>query len=126
MARRITTIEGSSVDDAIVAQVRAEVGEAAPVLVILDSMHTHEHVIGELERYAPMVTEGSYLIVLDTVIEDMAEDAFPDRPWGRGDNPKTAVHEFLRAGDRFEIDRELSDKLVLSVAPDGYLKCVAP
>ena len=95
------------------------------MLVILDSMHTHAHVLAELRAYAPMVGEGSYAIVLDTVIEDMAEDAFPDRPWGRGDNPKTAVHEFLRESERFEIDRELCDKLVLTVAPDGYLKCVA-
>jgi cephalosporin hydroxylase len=127
LARRITMIEGSSIDDDVVAQVVREVADAGgPVMVILDSLHTHEHVLCELERYSPLVTQGSYLIVLDTVIEDMAADAFPDRPWGRGDNPKTAVHEFLRGSERFEIDRELSDKLVLSVAPDGYLKCIAP
>lgn len=126
MSERITMIEGSSIDETIVERVRAEVGDAGPVLVILDSMHTHAHVLAELRAYAPLVGEGSYVIVLDMVIEDMAEDAFPDRPWGRGDNPKTAVHEFLRESGRFEIDREQSDKLVLTVAPDGYLKCVAP
>lgn len=127
MARRIEMIEGSSIDPVVVAEVARHVGDAdGPVLVILDSMHTHEHVLSELEAYAPMVTEGSYLIVLDTVIEDMADDAFPDRPWSRGDNPKTAVQEFLRGSGRFEIDHELSDKLVLTVAPDGYLKCIAP
>lgn len=127
MARRITMIEGSSVDPDVVAEVARQVAcTDGPVLVILDSMHTHEHVLAELEAYAPLVTPGSYLIVLDTVIEDMAVDAFPDRPWSRGDNPKTAVHEFLRGSGRFEIDHEMSDKLVLTVAPDGYLKCIAP
>ena len=96
----------------------------ARVLVILDSNHTHEHVLEELELYSPLVTPGSYLVVFDTVIEDMPPDAFPDRPWGRGNNPKTAVHEFLARNDRFVIDNETRDKLLITVAPDGYLRCV--
>ena len=104
------------------------------MLVCLDSNHTHEHVLAELEAYAPLTTPGSYCCVFDTVIEDMAADAFPDRPWGRGNNPKTAVHEYLRrlasdgrkAADgkplQLVLDRHIQDKLVLTVAPDGYLK----
>jgi cephalosporin hydroxylase len=126
MARRIEMIEGSSVDPAIVEQVRSAIGGAERVLVILDSNHTHEHVLAELQLYAPLVTEGSYLIVMDTVVEDMPADAFPNRPWGTGDNPMTAMREFLAGTDRFEIDQEISDKLVLTVAPSGYLRCLAP
>ena len=125
MARRITMIEGSSTAEDVVRQVRAHAEGRSRVLVILDSNHTHEHVLEELELYSPLVTPGSYLIVFDTVIEDMPADAFPDRPWGRGDNPKTAVHEFLAGSERFEVDEEISDKLVITVAPDGYLRCIA-
>jgi cephalosporin hydroxylase len=125
MARRIAMIEGSSVDDDVVAQVRERVAGRERVLVVLDSNHTHEHVARELELYGELVTPGSYLVVMDTVIDDMPAEAFPDRPWGPGNNPKTAVHEFLARSDRFEIDREISDKLLITVAPDGYLKCLA-
>jgi cephalosporin hydroxylase len=124
MAKRIRMIQGSSVDEAVVEQVRREAGGRSRALVILDSNHTHEHVLRELELYSPLVPEGSYLVIFDTVVEDMPEDAFPDRPWGRGDNPKTAVWEFLRRNDRFEIDREFESKLLITVAPDGYLRCV--
>jgi cephalosporin hydroxylase len=125
LARRIEMIEGSSIDQAIVDRVRAAVGDAERVMVILDSNHTHDHVLAELEQYSPLVTEGSYLVVMDTVVEQMSEDAFPDRPWSPGDNPMTAMRRFLEMTDRFEIDRETSDKLVLTVAPSGYLKCIA-
>lgn len=124
MFKRITMIEGSSTDDAIVAQA-AELAEGRScVLVTLDSNHTHEHVLRELQLYSPLVTPGSYLTVFDTVVEDMPASAFPDRPWGPGDNPKTAVWEFLRDNDRFEIDKEIENKLLLTVAPDGYLRRV--
>jgi cephalosporin hydroxylase len=127
MVKRITMIEGSSIDEAIVAQVREEAGDAGSVLLILDSNHTHDHVLAELELYAPMVTKGSYIAVMDTVVEDMPGDAFPDRPWDRGDNPATAVRAFLETeqGKRFEVDQEISDRLILSVAPGGYLRCIA-
>jgi cephalosporin hydroxylase len=124
MFRRITMIEGSSVDESVIQQVRDKAKGKRCVLVILDSMHTHDHVLRELELYSPLVTAGSYLIVFDTVVEDMDEQHFPDRPWGKGNNPKTAVWEFLETTDRFEIDREIEDKLLVTVAPDGYLKCV--
>jgi cephalosporin hydroxylase len=127
MFKRITMIEGSSIDQGIVGRVREEVGETGSVLLILDSNHTHDHVLAELELYSPMVTKGSYIAVMDTVVQDMPSDAFPDRPWDRGDNPATAVKAFL-AGDggaRFEVDQEISDRLILSVAPGGFLRCLA-
>ena len=94
------------------------------ILVCLDSMHTHDHVLKELELYSPLVTKGSYLVVFDTIMEDMPTDFFPDRPWGKGNNPKTAVWEFLKNNKRFEIDKMIENKLLITVAPDGYLKCV--
>jgi len=78
----------------------------------------------ELELYSKLVTKGSYLVVLDTIIEDMPEDFFPDRPWGKGNNPKTAVWKFLQTNGRFKVDREIESKLLITVAPDGYLKCI--
>ena len=127
MFKRITMIEGSSVDEGIVGQVADLVGDAANVMVILDSNHTHEHVLAELGLYSPMVTPGGYIAVMDTVVEDMPGDAFPDRPWDRDDNPGTALKAFLEteAGRRFEVDTELSNRLILSVAPGGYLRCIA-
>lgn len=122
--KRITMLEGSAIDKEVVDKIYNFANGKKRVLVILDSNHTHAHVAKELELYSPLVKEGSYLIVFDTVIEDMPEDSFPDRPWGKGDNPKTAVWEFLKSNDRFQINREIQDKLLLTVAPDGYLKCV--
>jgi cephalosporin hydroxylase len=122
MFKRISLIEGSSIDDAVVSQVREQC--VSPVLVVLDSNHTHAHVLRELECYAPLVTRGSYLVVFDTVVDDMPASAFPDRPWGPGNNPRTAVRAFLATTDRFEVDREIEDKLLITVAPGGYLKCV--
>lgn len=124
LASRITMIEGSSVDPAVVARVSGLAKACGRVLVILDSNHTHEHVLRELELYAPLVTKGSYLLVFDTVIEEMPAEAFPNRPWSRGNNPGTALHEFLAGTDRFEVDREIQDKLLITVAPGGYLRCV--
>jgi cephalosporin hydroxylase len=122
LARRITMIEGSSTDDAVVAQVREAAADRSRVLVMLDSNHTHDHVLAELRRYGPLVTPGSYLIVFDTVIEYMPEDAFPDRPWSRGDNPATAVKAFLAEDDRFVVDEAIDRKLQISVSPGGYLR----
>ena len=124
MFKRITMIEGSSIDKEIVKQVYNFAQDKRRVLVVLDSNHTHDHVFKELELYSPLVTKDSYLVVFDTAIEDMPEDFFPDRPWGKGDNPKTAVWEFLKTNKRFEIDKNMEAKLLITVAPDGYLKCV--
>jgi cephalosporin hydroxylase len=122
--RRITMIRGSSTNEDVVSQVYHFAKGRKPVLVVLDSKHTHAHVLRELELYSPLVTKESYLAVLDTIIEDMPDDSFPDRPWGKGNNPKTAVWEFLKTNDRFEIDKEIENKLLITVAPDGYLRCV--
>jgi cephalosporin hydroxylase len=124
MSQRITLLQGSSTSAEIISQVRQKAKGRKSIMVMLDSNHTHEHVARELELYSPLVTKGSYLVVLDTVIEQMDEDAFPDRPWGRGDNPLTAVHQFLDKNDRFAIDRDIEAKILLTVAPDGYLRCV--
>lgn len=123
MSKRIQMIQGSSIDPAIVEQVRQRV-EGKKVLVVLDSNHTHEHVLQELRAYAPMASVGSYCVVMDTVVEDMPVDAFPDRPWGKGDNPKTAVWAYLEENRDFEIDQAVHGKLLITVAPDGYLRRV--
>jgi len=124
MANRIDMIEGSSIDPAIIAQVRDIARGYERVLVCLDSNHTHEHVLAELEAYAPLVSAGSYCVVFDTIVEDMPAEMFPDRPWGPGDNPKTAVWEYLKMHPEFEIDKQMDHKLLISVAPNGYLKRV--
>ncbi|MBP1063759.1 cephalosporin hydroxylase [Bradyrhizobium japonicum] len=125
MARRISMIEGSSVAPEVIAAVRAKAAGKRSVLVMLDSNHTYDHVIAELDAFAHLATIGSYCIVFDTVIEDMPADAFADRPWGRGNNAKTAVFEFLERHPEFEIDKSIQHKLLVTVAPDGYLKRVS-
>jgi cephalosporin hydroxylase len=126
MHRRITMIEGPSLDPSVLAQVEDAAAGRERVMVCLDSNHTHAHVLAELEAYAPFTSVGSYCVVFDTVIEDLPEGTFPDRPWGPGDNPKTAVREYLRSHPEFEIDRRIDDKLLVSAAPSGYLKRVRP
>jgi cephalosporin hydroxylase len=123
MFKRISMIEGSSVDLAVVEQVRA-LAAGKKVILVLDSNHTHEHVLEELRLYAPLVSVDSYCVVMDTVVEDMPADFFPDRPWGPGDNPKTAVWAYLEENRDFEIDQQMQNKLLITVAPDGYLRRV--
>src|SRR5207249_5598131 len=101
MRRRIDMLEGSSISEPIVEEARRRANGRERVMVVLDSNHTHEHVLRELELYSPLVRKGSYVVVFDTVIEDMPDGSFPDRPWGRGNNPATAVREFLRTNERF-------------------------
>jgi cephalosporin hydroxylase len=122
MIRRIAMIEGSSVAPEVISQVKAKAASKRSVLVLLDSNHTHDHVLAELEAYANLVTIGSYCVVFDTVIEDLPNDAFNDRPWGKGNNAKTAVWDFLRRHPEFGIDKSIQHKLLITVAPDGYLK----
>jgi cephalosporin hydroxylase len=124
MARRIAMIEGSSVAPEVISDVKARAAGKRSVLVMLDSNHTHDHVLAELEAYAHLATVGSYCVVFDTVIEDLPEDAFSDRPWGRGNNAKTAVWDFLKRYPEFEIDKSIQHKLLITVAPDGYLRRV--
>lgn len=122
MATRIQMIQGSSIAPDIIAQVHAVAANHSRVLVCLDSNHTHDHVLAELEAYAPLTSVGSYCVVFDTLIEDMPGSMFPDRPWGPGNNPKTAVWEYLKNHPEFEIEKSIQHKLLITVAPDGYLK----
>ncbi len=122
MARRIKMIEGSSVAESVIAQVRDRAAGKQRVLVSLDSNHTHAHVAAELAAYAPLTSVGSYCVVFDTVIEEMPAEMFPDRPWGPGDNPMTAARAFLADHPSFEVDTSIDHKLLISVAPRGYLR----
>ncbi|MDD5322843.1 MAG: cephalosporin hydroxylase family protein [Methylococcales bacterium] len=124
MASRIQMIQGSSIAPEIIEQVYAVAANYSRVLVCLDSNHTHNHVLAELEAYAPLTSVGSYCVVFDTNVEDMPADMFSHRPWGPGDNPKTAVWEYLKTHPEFEIDKSIQHKLLITVAPDGYLKRV--
>jgi len=121
---RIDMIQGSSIAPDIIARVQAQAVGKKSVLVVLDSSHTHDHVLAELQAYAPLTTIGSYCVVSDTVIEDVPTDMFVNRPWGKGNNPKTAVWEFLKTHPEFEIDKDIENKLLITAAPDGYLKRV--
>ncbi|MDD5273645.1 MAG: cephalosporin hydroxylase family protein [Methylovulum sp.] len=122
MFKRITMIEGSSIAPEVAAQVVKKAKGKKSILVCLDSNHTHEHVLAELEIYAPLATTGSYCVVFDTVVEDMPKELSGQRPWGPGNNPKTAVWEYLKTHPEFEIDKGIQNKLLITVAPDGYLK----
>jgi cephalosporin hydroxylase len=124
MSKRIELVQGSSIDPNTINLVKDKVKPEDRVLVILDSNHTHAHVLSELKAYAPLVTLGSYCVVFDTLIEDMPKGSFSDRPWAKGDNPKTAVYEFLKESSNFEIDENLESKLLITVAPSGFLKRV--
>ncbi len=122
MASRIQMIQGSSIDSSIIEQVTAVAARHKRIMVCLDSMHTHGHVLAELEAYAPLVSKGSYCVVFDTVIQDMPAGSFKDRPWDVGNNPKTAVWEYLKGHPEFEIETRVQNKLLITVAPDGFLK----
>jgi cephalosporin hydroxylase len=122
MASRIQMIQGSSIAPEIIKQVHTFAKNYQTILVCLDSNHTHDHVLAELESYAPLTSASSYCVVFDTIIENMPTGSFPDRPWDKGNNPKTAVWEFLKSHPEFEIDKGIQNKLLITVAPDGYLK----
>ncbi len=123
LSGNVTLIQGSSIDNVIVNQVKSLIKPSDKVMVILDSNHTHEHVLAELSLYHELVSKGCYLVVLDTVIEDIDYE-YANRSWSKGNNPKTAVHEFIKKTDKFIIDTDIHNKLIFTVAPDGYLKCV--
>jgi cephalosporin hydroxylase len=125
MFKRIKMLQGSSIDEKLVDQVKEIAKDKQTVLVSLDSNHTHEHVLRELELYAPFVTPGSYIVVFDTIVEDLPQGYFKEqRPWGIGNNPKTAVWEFLKKNEQFAMDTAIDNKLLISVGPEGYLKRV--
>lgn len=121
----IQMIQGSSIAPDVVTQVREIAKGYKRIMVSLDSNHTHDHVLAELQAYAPLVSQGSYCVVFDTIVEDMPSELSSDRPWGPGNNPKTAVWEYLETHKEFEIDKSIQHKLLITVAPDGYLKRVA-
>ncbi len=125
MASRIQMIQGSSIAPDVITQVHEIAVGYQRVLVCLDSHHTQDHVLAELQAYAPLTSVGSYCVVFDTFVEDMPADLFPNRPWGPGDNPKTAVWEYIKSHPEFEIDKSIQHKLLITVAPDGYLRRVA-
>jgi len=122
MASRIQMLQGSSIAPEIVEQICSIAAGYSKVLVCLDSNHTHEHVLEELKAYAPLVSHGSYCVVFDTIIDDLPKAMFPDRPWGPGNNPKSAVHEFLSTHSDFVTDTSIDNRILISVAPEGYLK----
>jgi cephalosporin hydroxylase len=124
MAKRIHLIQGSSIDDDTVSKVVAKVGKDGPVLVVLDSNHTEDHVLAELRAYAKLVTVGSYVVVMDTSVEHAPKELFPNRPWGPGNSPLSAVRKFLAENDQFVVDETYDQKLLISVAPEGFLKRV--
>lgn len=136
MSYRIDMIQGSSIADETIEQVKEFSRGYSRVMVCLDSNHTHDHVLAELEAYAPLTSKGSYCCVFDTIVEDLPDGLFPNRTWCKGDNPKTAVREYLGrlaqgglsgsdgAPLDFQIDRSIDAKLLISVAPEGYLKRV--
>jgi len=124
LSKRIQMIQGSSISKKVVKKVYQLANNKKRILIILDSNHTHEHVINELEMYSPLVTKNSYLIVMDTIVENMPEKLLKNRPWGKGNNPMSAVKQFLKHNNRFKIDTMSEKKLLISVAPNGFLKCV--
>ncbi|HJJ41786.1 MAG TPA: CmcI family methyltransferase [Methanocorpusculum sp.] len=128
MYKRIIMFEGDSTSKEIADKVYAIAEKHKKIMVCLDSNHTHEHVLKELELYAPLVSKGSYCVVFDTVIEDWSEEVCnircSDRPWGKGNNPKTAVNEFLKNHDEFAADERIENKLLITAAPGGFLKRV--
>ena len=121
---KIKLIEGSSIDSKTILNVKKLIKNKKKVLVVLDSNHSHEHVLQELHLYSPLVRKGSYIIVFDSIVEDMPSSFVTNRPWSKGNNPKTAVWEFLKNNKKFKIDKDIENKLLISVAPDGYLKCI--
>mgnify|MGYP006084470577 FL=1 len=122
--KRIKMIEGSSVDPKIIKKVFSAVKDKKKIMVFLDSNHTHEHVLKELEAYSSLVKKGSYIIVFDTMVEDMPKNSFPNRPWSKKNNPKTAVREFLKKNKRFKVNKDFEKKLLITSSPDGFLQCM--
>ena len=124
LSQRICLVSGSSIEQATLRQVQSLLGDSRDVMIFLDSFHTHEHVLQELRLYTPLIGKGHYLICGDTIVEDMPVQEHRQRPWGPGNNPKTALQAFLKENDRFEVDREIENKLLLTCNPGGFLKCI--
>lgn len=124
LSERIHLLNGSSIEQETVDKVKAITGDSRKTMILLDSNHTHEHVYRELQLYSPLVEKGYYLICGDTIVEDLPDQDYRDRPWGPGNNPKTALNAFMNETNRFEVDAELENKLLFTCNPGGYLRCV--
>ena len=122
--KRIIMLEGSSLDEKIVKKVYRLARGKKKILLLLDSFHTHDHVLRELNLYSNLIRKDNYILVFDTIIEDMPKNTFPNRPWGKGNNPKTAVKEFLKINKNFKLDRKMEEKLLITSCPNGLLKRV--
>ena len=122
--KRITMLQGSSIDNKVFEKIKKNTKNKKKIMVFLDSNHSEEHVLMELEKFSEFVKKGSYLIVFDTMMEDMAKHHFHNRSWGHGNNPRTAVWKFLKNNKRFKIDKTIQEKLLVTSCPDGYLKCI--
>jgi|SRR6185437_11415386 len=120
--KRISMIEGSSISREVIDKVKAIARGKARVIVSLDSNHSHDHVLAEMEAYAPLTSVGSYCVVFDTLVDELPAEDYRNRPWGAGNNPKTAAREFLKSHPEFEIDKSIQYKLLMTAAPDGFLK----
>jgi len=126
LSKRINLVEGGSVDTDILAEVRSHIRKDSKVMVVLDSDHSRSHVLNECRAYGPMVTQGCYLVVADTLVGHVEEKDAPtnrSKLWFKGNDPLSATNDYLKENDRFEIDHEINGKLVLSSSPGGYLKC---
>jgi cephalosporin hydroxylase len=127
MAKRVHLIEGPSTDPPILASVQAEIPTGASVMVVLDSDHSREHVLSELRLYAPLVTRGCYLVVADTMLGRLNADQTPQKRskvWLKGNEPLSALEDYLKETNRFEVDHVLNGKLIFSSSPGGYLRCL--
>ena len=124
LARRISVIEGSSVAAPVIEEVRRRADSHERVMLVLDSLHTHEHVLAELRAYSPLVRKGGPLVVFGTAVALIDPKIDLHRPWDQRHNAKTALDEFLGENSRFVVDRDVVDKLLITDAPDGYLRCV--
>ena len=118
----VTLIEGSSVDPVIIDKIRSLIPADSRVMVVLDSDHTHSHVLAELQLYSQFVTPGMYLIAADTFVEELPVQLHRPREWGPGDNPKTAVDSFLASAPDFKLDADLAAKMLMSSSAAGYLR----
>ena len=124
VSHRISLVEGSSSDPEIYNQIIAQIPDGSNILLVLDSNHTHEHVLAELKLWSPLLQKGNYIIVSDTIVEVIPEQKHRPRPWGPGNNPMTGMHEFLKGNDRFISANNYSDRAFTSFNPSGYLKCI--
>jgi cephalosporin hydroxylase len=124
LAKRISVIEGSSTDAAVIDRVRKLAAQHERVMVILDSLHTHEHVLAELRAFSPLVKKGGPLVVYGTSTGEIDPSIDLKREWTTTRNPKSALEEFMRENDRFVVDHEINDKLMITDAPGGYLRCI--